>query len=115
MQIKGLKLKAKGALPKRKVRPRSPDAPPSGAFPKAPPASVRKRKVLPRKKPKHIEPDVIQRPAHIMWQHHAKAAAKKIPPAVSSNMHPDAAQLSTSSSSPAISREQYMQDERLFI
>ena len=83
MQIKGLRQKARGALPKRKVRPRSPVAPPR---------SVRKQKLLPSR-PKHI-PDLTQRPAHILWQHHhAKAAAKTI----------------------QLSREAYMQDERLCI
>ena len=63
MQIKGLRQKVWGALPKRKVRPRSPVAPPR---------SVGKQKLLPSR-PKHI-PDLTQRPAHILWQHHhAKA------------------------------------------
>ena len=59
MQINGLRQKIWGALPKGKVRPRSPAVPPR---------DVSKRK-LPR--PKHIHV-VTQQPAHTSWQHAAK-------------------------------------------
>ena len=126
LQIRGLRMKLRNAFPKGKVRPRSPEDPPSVRLHgTAQPARIIKtrRVVLPKPRPK--QPDVPP-PAHLVnaWKQRAKDAAAKVPPPV--KRAPAACRLlstSSSSSSSASSnscvesrvtlklcRDQYLQD-----
>ena len=127
LQIRGLRMKLRNAFPKGKVRPRSPEAPPSVRLHgTAQPARLIKtrRVVLPKPRPK--QPDVPP-PAHLMvnaWKQRANDAAAKVPPPV--KRAPAACRMLSTSSSPSSSassnscvesrvtlklcRDQYLQD-----